>query len=41
MPGPFVALDVDGENFPAEFTDDQEVIEGIAAHCGRKARPEA
>lgn len=34
-PGDYVALDVDGENGPAEFTQDEAAIEAICKHSGR------
>lgn len=34
--GTFVALDVDGEDGPADTSADQEQIDAICAHSGRK-----
>lgn len=34
-PGPFITLDVDGENGPADYTEDEAQIEGICRHSGR------
>jgi hypothetical protein len=36
--GPYVQLDVDGENGPADETDDREQIDAICAHSGRSER---
>lgn len=33
--GEYLVLDVDGENGPADFTDDPEAIEAICKHSGR------
>lgn len=33
--GPMVELDIDGEDGPADFTDDEEAIEAICAHAER------
>lgn len=33
--GPYVELDVDGENGPADYTDDEAAIAAICAHSGR------
>lgn len=35
-PGPFVRLDVDGDDGPADFTDDETVIALICRDTGRK-----
>lgn len=35
-PGEMVALDVDGEDGPADYTEDAEAIAAICAHCERK-----
>lgn len=34
-PGKQVALDVDGNNGPADYTQDEEVISAICEHTGR------
>lgn len=36
-PGEMVELDVDGEDGPADHTQDEEAIAAICAHSGRKA----
>ena len=36
--GPFITLDVDGENGPADDTDDQEAIDAICKHSGREPK---
>lgn len=34
-PGDKVAMDVDGDDGPADFTKDEEAIAAICAHSGR------
>jgi hypothetical protein len=34
-PGEMVTLDVDGEDGPGDYTDDEETIAAICAHSGR------
>lgn len=34
-PGPMVALDVDGDDGPADYTQDEEAITAICEHCQR------
>lgn len=34
-PGPFIELDVEGEDGPADFTEDEEQIEAVCKHSGR------
>jgi hypothetical protein len=33
--GPYVTLDVEGEDGPADYTEDAAQIEGICLHCSR------
>lgn len=37
-PGEFFTLDIDGEDSPDEYTNDEEAIVAICAHSGRKRR---
>jgi hypothetical protein len=39
--GTFVALDVDGEDGPADTSNDPEQIEAICKHSGREAKGRA
>ena len=34
--GPYIELDVEGDDGPADYTDDEEAIEAICKHVGRE-----
>lgn len=36
--GPYIELDIDGENGPADFTDDEEIIAMVCQETGRSAK---